>query len=120
MSTTIADIIAAKNAALAPIDAFIADGQAKLTPALPDAEREQIEAQIRILLAKKTLINDKAAQAMDGSPELAAAIARLDQITADNSDVASHMPSVTKWLQAVATFLGLANEIFDAVKDLAP
>lgn len=115
--TQIADIIAAKDAAIAVIDTELVHALNLQAEAVDDTEEKRIENNvIQPLLKKRNAIFDQAYERILSSDELQKALNVLHAATDTLKRVAARMNSVTDVLNKVADFLGAADKVIGALK----
>jgi hypothetical protein len=116
MQTTIADIIAARNAAVDILNHEIQDALAKQNAAPNDAAANRFNDPIHQLMTQRVAIFEQAANAAMKGNEMTAALTTLRGLTSDMNTVAARMGSVTGFFANIADFLDAASKVVPAVK----
>jgi hypothetical protein len=116
MPTTIADIIAARNAAVDILNHEIQDALAKQNAAANEAAANRFDNGIHQLMTQRVAIFEQAANEALSSDEMTAALNKLRELTRDMSTIAARMGSVTGFFQNISSFIGAASQVAGAVQ----
>jgi hypothetical protein len=119
MPTTIADIIAARDAAVHILDHEIQDALAKQNAAANDAAANRFKKPIQQLMEQRVAIFAQAANAALNSCEMTNAVNTLRGLTNDMNTTAARMGSVTGFFNNISAFLDAASKVAGAVKGSA-
>jgi hypothetical protein len=113
---TIADIIAARDAAVDILNHEIQDALAKQNAAANEAAANRFNDPIHQLMTQRVAIFEQAANDAMSSDEMTAALNKLRELTSDMSTIAARMGSVTGFFQNVASLIGTASQVVGTVK----
>jgi len=111
MATTIDDINAARDAALAILNQKIGDAND-----LKNGGAAGMDATINALVEQRATVAAQAYAAALDDPTMAQALAAVRAATADMKTVAARMVSATTFITNVAGFLGAADKVVTALK----
>jgi len=114
--TTIADIIAARNAAVDILNHEIQDALDKQNAAPNDAAAERFDPFITQLMTQRVAIFEQAANSAMNNDQMTAALNALRGLTSDMNTTAAQMGSVTGFYNNISDFLDAASKVAPAVK----
>ena len=115
-TTTIADIIAARNAAVDILDHEIQDALAKQNAAAKEAAANRFNDPVHRLMTQRVTIFEQAANEAMHSDEMTAALNKLRELTSDMSTIAARMGSVTGFFQNISNFINAASQVAGAME----
>ena len=114
--TTMDDIDAQKDAALAILNAKILDARKQRNAGVPAAQEAPLDQAIEDLAAQRQALFDQAFESALNSDEMNRALAALRAATADMSRVAAQMTTATSIIANVAALGSAVDKVTMALK----